>query len=254
MNYPARVWLVRHGESAGNVAFSEAEANGAARIAITGRDIDVPLSERGARQARAVGQWFAAQEPPLRPQVILASPYIRARNTADLIRAQLPRDSLRPAPPVIDERLRERELGLLDSFTASGIKAAYPEQFTRRETLGKFYYRPPSGESWCDVILRLRSALDTISLHHAGKRVLIVTHQMVVLCFRYLIENMDESTVLEIDRTADVANCSITEYEARSGDCDIGACLELVRYNFLGALTQASEPITKAPSRGGMKT
>jgi broad specificity phosphatase PhoE len=55
---------------------------------------------------------------------------------------------------------------------------------------------PPAGESWCDVILRLRSVLDTISLHYRGKRVLIVGHQVVVLCLRYLLENMDEQTIL----------------------------------------------------------
>ncbi|MGE3335449.1 MAG: histidine phosphatase family protein [Rhodospirillaceae bacterium] len=250
MNWPARLWIVRHGESAGNVAYTEAEAAGAARIAIPGRDVDVPLSERGARQASAVGAWFADQDANLQPQVILASPYARARNTAELIRAKL-RPELRDKPLIFDERLRERELGLLDAFTVHGIRAMYPEQAERREVLGKFYYRPPSGESWCDVILRLRSALDTISLHYAGQRVLIVTHQMVVLCFRYLIENLDESTVLTIDRTADVANCAITEYEARQkGD---GECLALTRYNFIDPLEHANAPITRAPSKGGLK-
>jgi broad specificity phosphatase PhoE len=251
MNWPARLWIVRHGESAGNVAFAEAEAAGLDRIAITGRDVDVALSERGARQAHAVGTWFAAQKAEAQPQVILASPYARALATAELIQDHLPKD-LRARPPLIDERLRERELGLLDMFTSHGIRSAYPEQAQRRDVLGKFYYRPPSGESWCDVILRLRSALDTISLHYAGQRVLIVTHQMVVLCFRYLIENLDESTVLDIDRTADVANCAITEYEARPSPT--GTCLKLVRYNFTEPLEQANAPITRAPSKGGLKT
>jgi hypothetical protein len=31
----------------------------------------------------------------------------------------------------------------------------HPEQAEMRTRLGKFYHRPPSGESWCDVILRL---------------------------------------------------------------------------------------------------
>ena len=82
--------------------------------------------------------------------------------------------------------------------------------------MGKFYHRPPGGESWCDVILRLRSALDTISLHHAGRRVLIVGHQVVVLCLRYLMEGMDEESILAVDRAGDVANCGVTEYRPRS--------------------------------------
>jgi broad specificity phosphatase PhoE len=105
----------------------------------------------------------------------------------------------------LDERLREKEFGMLDRLTATGIKTLHPEQAESRRHFGKFYYRPPSGESWCDVILRLRSALDTISLHHAGRRVLVLTHQVVVLCFRYLLEDLTEEQLLNIDREGDVA-------------------------------------------------
>ena len=47
------------------------------------------------------------------------------------------------------------------------------------------------------MILRLRGALDTISLHHADRRVLIVCHQVVVLCLRYILEEMDEAQILD---------------------------------------------------------
>ena len=242
---------MRHGESAGNVAYLEAEAAKAARVAIEGRDIDVPLSDRGVHQAEALGSWFANQPEHERPQAILASPYQRARTTADIIRGSLP-GPLGETLPIIDERLRERELGSLDTFTAHGIQSTYPEQAERRRVLGKFYYRPPLGESWCDVILRLRGALDSISLHYAGERVLIVTHQMVVLCFRYLIENLDEKAVLAIDGQAEVANCSVTEYEVyRKGE---NTCLQLVRYNFTDPLQAANAPVTRAPSQGGLKS
>src|SRR3569832_36791 len=91
---------------------------------------------------------------------------------------------------MIDERLREKEFGILDGLTKTGIEMEFPQQAAYRTLLGKFYHRPPGGESWCDVILRLRSMLDTLALHYAGKRVLIVTHQVVVLCFRYLLEGL----------------------------------------------------------------
>ena len=87
-----------------------------------------------------------------------------------------------------------------------------PEQAAFRKLLGKFYHRPPGGESWVDVIFRLRALLDTVSLHNGGRRVMIVAHQVVVLCLRYIIENMSEDQILAIDREGDVANCAITEY------------------------------------------
>jgi 2,3-bisphosphoglycerate-dependent phosphoglycerate mutase len=112
--------------------------------------------------------------------------------------------------------------------------------------LGKFYHRPPGGESWCDVILRLRSALDTICLHHAGQRVMIVAHQVVVLCLRYLIERMTEEQILAIDREGDVANCGVTEYAHAPGSGP-GGGLVLRRYNFVAPLREEGAPVTAEP-------
>jgi broad specificity phosphatase PhoE len=128
-----------------------------------------------------------------------------------------------------------------------GIEDRYPEEAKRRALMGKFYYRPPAGESWADVVLRLRSVLDSISLHYAGARVLIVAHQVVVLCLRYLLENMDESTVLSIDKEGDVANCSITEFAVETGD----GSMRLIRYNFVAPLTLQGAPVTKEPDDSG---
>ncbi|MEJ7710402.1 MAG: phosphoglycerate mutase family protein [Pyrinomonadaceae bacterium] len=61
-------------------------------------------------------------------------------------------------------------------------------------------------------MLRLRSVIDTISREFAGERVLIFSHQVVVNCFRYLLEGLTEEEVLEIDRQNEIANCSITSY------------------------------------------
>ena len=59
----------------------------------------------------------------------------------------------------VDERLRDRELGILDALTAHGVDVRLPAEAARRRWLGKFYYRPPGGEAWTDVALRLRSFL-----------------------------------------------------------------------------------------------
>ena len=234
--WPARLWLVRHGQSAGNVALEKALADKTERIAIAGRDIDVPLSKLGEEQAEALGHWFAQQGAELRPEIILVSPYRRARHTAELIRAACGTGD--DVTWVADERLREKEFGIVDRLTKFGIAALHPDQVEFRALLGKFYYRPPGGESWCDVILRLRSALDTLSLHYAGRRVLIVTHQVVILCFRYLLENLDEERLLAIDREADVANCSITEYQG------VEEGLVLQRYNFTAPLERGGAAVT----------
>jgi broad specificity phosphatase PhoE len=244
-HWPSRIWLVRHGESAGNVARDAAHALGSEDISIEVRDVDVPLSVLGEKQAAALGRWFASMPASERPEVILSSPYLRARITAESVAAAL-QFAPRLHDIVADERLREREFGVLDRLTKLGIEQRHPELAAARQLMGKFYFRPPAGESWCDVILRLRSVLDSVSLHYSGKRVLIVSHQVVVLCFRYLIENLSEESILHIDAEGDVANCSVTEYalHARSGD---DARLHLVRYNFVAPLEESGARVTSAP-------
>jgi broad specificity phosphatase PhoE len=237
---------VRHGQSAGNVARDAAHEAVADRIAMSSRDADVPLSNLGHEQAQALGLWFAGSPDSDRPQVLLSSPYLRALQTAEGFRAA---GGAGPDTAIcFDERLREKEFGVLDGLTTTGVANVFPDQAEFRRLLGKFYHRPPGGESWCDVILRLRSVLDTISLHYRGKRVMIFTHQVVVLCLRYIIETMDEAQILGIDREADVANCAITEYRF---DPDLGneGKLALTRYNVIAPMKEHATPVTSAPDK-----
>lgn len=245
LNWPARLWIVRHGESAGNVARDAARAAGLARIEIEARDVDVPLSPLGEQQAQALGRWFADLPESERPEVALSSPYVRAKQTTMAVARA---GGLAPGASIhcVDERLREREFGILDRLTTLGIREHHPDQAEFRAVLGKFYHRPPGGESWCDVILRLRSALDTIGLHHGGRRVLIVAHQVVVLCFRYLLENLSEAEILAIDAEGDVANCGVTEY-VFDRDEGLDGALRLIRYNYVAPLRAAGAAITAEP-------
>ncbi|MBR1272771.1 histidine phosphatase family protein [Bradyrhizobium sp. AUGA SZCCT0222] len=242
--WPSKLWVVRHGESAGNVARDAAHAAGLPDIDISARDVDVPLSTLGQRQSNALGRWFAALPPEERPEIVLTSPYLRAQSTAAAI-GKASGFSANFCSLVIDERLREKEFGILDRLTRLGIEQRHPELAASRQLVGKFYYRPPAGESWCDVILRLRSVLDTISLHYGGKHVLIVAHQVVVLCMRYLLEKMDEKTILAIDAEADVANCAVTEYVFDENK--EGGSLVLTKYNFVAPLEREGAPVTSLP-------
>jgi broad specificity phosphatase PhoE len=195
----------------------------------------------GEQQSLALGRWFASLDERQRPTVLFSSPYVRARETADRIRAV--DGVLRNAPFIVDERLREKEFGMLDRLTRAGIMQRFPEQAKIRARVGKFYYRAPAGESWTDVILRLRTFADTISLHHSesDSRVLIVAHQVIVLCMRYLIEELDEAAILGIDAQGDVANCGVTDYVLERGR------LRLVRYNFTAPLAHQGAPVTAEP-------
>ena len=82
--WPQQLWIVRHGQSAGNVARDSAEAARLPLIDIAARDIDVPLSPLGEQQSIALGQWFGRLPRAAQPNVVLCSPYVRARSTARL--------------------------------------------------------------------------------------------------------------------------------------------------------------------------
>ena len=240
--WPQTLWIVRHGQSAGNLARDKAEAAGAPLIDIATRDMDTPLSPLGEQQADAVGRWFGELAADVRPNVVLCSPYVRALQTARRLMSSAGIDD-DDVSMICDERLREKEFGILDRLTVHGIRARYPELSEQRRHVGKFYFRPPGGESWCDVILRLRSVIEMITREYRRERVLVVAHQVTVNCMRYLLERLNEAEILGIDREADVPNCGVTSYEF---DPALGRHGKLAPrlVNFVSPLQEAGAPVT----------
>ncbi|MFF2299681.1 histidine phosphatase family protein [Arthrobacter sp. NPDC058127] len=205
--------LVRHGESLGNVAASAAGLSGAEVIDVPARDADVDLSPIGYKQAAALGSSFSRLLLSERPDVVWCSPYARARRTAEIIATA----AGWTVPVVVDERLRDRELGVLDMLTARGVELRLPEAARPRRWLGKFYYRPPGGESWTDVALRLRSFFSEIAQLSGGQRVLLVGHDALILLFRYLLEGLSEQELLDMAATTTILNASLTRYVRAEG-------------------------------------
>jgi broad specificity phosphatase PhoE len=230
----SHLWIAHHGQSAGSDAREAAHGSGAHTIELAeGREMDVPLSALGMRQARSLGAWFANQ--PERPTMIMTSPHLRAHRTAAAIGAALGT----PVVLRVDERLRAQEMGSLDRLTGAGIIARFPREAEQLAQVGKFYYRPPGGESWCDVLLRVRSLIDHVRLVNSDQRVLLVAHQVIVLCARQAIENLDEREILAIDGRADAVDGGVTSYLAnREG------VLELAAYNFVAPLVEPARAVS----------
>lgn len=200
------IGVVRHGQSTANVAAEAAALDALDQIDVAEREADVPLSELGRRQASALGGRLRGMPAQERPDVVMTSPFLRARETAEIatswtgIRAR------------VDERLRDRDLGVLDLHTARGIAAAFPDEAERRRRHGKFYCRPPGGESWTDVALRLRAVLREVEADHAGRRVLMFGHDVVVSLVRYVLEDLDERTLLDDARRRPIGNASLSAW------------------------------------------
>ena len=118
----------------------------------TGRS-DVPLTEEGERQARAVGEALRGRSFAL----VLSSPLIRARETAMLAGFE----------PELREELAEWDYGEYDGLTTPQIREQVPDWTIWR-------YGAPGGESVNQVAARADQVV--AELLGAGGDVLVFSH------------------------------------------------------------------------------
>ncbi len=239
----AELVLVRHGESLGNVAAAAAHAADAEVIEVGQRDADVPLSPVGVEQAQALGAGLQVLLADQRPTLVWSSPYVRAQQTAQIGLTT----AGTPLPIFIDERIRDRELGVLDLLTTKGVLNRFPLEAERRRWLGKFYHRPPGGESWADVVLRVRSFLADLESVPDGSRVVVVCHDALVLTIRYVCERLLEADILAIGAATPVLNVSITQLVREDGQT-----WQLARFNDVTHLEASSAPVTRHGGEGNV--
>ena len=228
------LWLARHGESLANIAATRAEQDGLDAIPIETRDADVPLSHTGEDQAAALGTWVAQHLSGL--DTFWVSPYVRARQTLTIALGE----SGPPSVVVVDERLRDRELGILDLLTTHGMARLHPGEAERRRRLGKYYHRPPGGESWADVALRLRSFLGD-AMNAPGETAMVVAHDAVVMLILSVLLPLEESQLLEFAASHTVLNASLTHLVRRD------AGWELIEFSTVDHLHAEGAPVTVHP-------
>jgi broad specificity phosphatase PhoE len=226
--------VVRHGQSVANVAFAAAQFSGQLDCGVSGPDAAVELSPLGWTQAEALGRWLADLPPIRRPQVVVCSPYLRAQqtlkgatDTAGELGVQLPNAK-------VDARLCDRLMGELELLTTSMIAKRFPAEVARRRNAGEFTYRPPGGESFSDIAVRLEGLMRDLQTRYAGRRVLLVAHDAIVLMLRYVIERLTFDDLATIIRDGPVANASLTRFDGSSGR------LQLVQYNAVDHLSDGT--------------
>lgn len=154
-----RILLARHGATA---------ANELRPYILQGSELNGPLSPNGEAQARALGAFLA----PFQIDAVYCSPLVRARQTAEIAAG-----STRSAPTTVPE-LRECSVGRWEGKDWETIKQAdtteYERVFADPATIPH-----PGGESFQDVLLRVKPALEMIYARHVGQTVLIVAHNLV---------------------------------------------------------------------------
>lgn len=148
--------LVRHGESVGNRD----------RIFSHGPS-ELPLTDLGREQAREAAHKIAAS---FRPQIIVTSPYLRARLTGQIIADIL------ELPVEVEDLIHERDIGHLigKSYDVVMDDPSYdPER--------PWLWRPPGGESFEDVRARVGPAFDKLAQKYVGREIVVVSHGGVMM-------------------------------------------------------------------------
>lgn len=197
MAWPKLLVLVRHAESIANILSREALAKS---------DIAphaLPLTERGKRQAKITGEYLNKEFGKF--DVYYVSYYKRAQET---MRITCPE-----AKVYEDPRLAEAQRGIWHGMSSEEIKEKFPEEVKRKEREGLYHYRPPGGENWPDIELRIHSFLGTLNRDCEDQRVLIVVHGHWLTLFERLIHRFSIEEAVYRYQNATKENASVTVYD-----------------------------------------
>ncbi|WP_298176350.1 bifunctional RNase H/acid phosphatase [Saccharomonospora sp.] len=153
---PTRLLLLRHGQTPMSVD---------RRYSGLG---DVTLTELGTRQAEAAAKRIAALEDLGESVHVVASPLMRATQTAQKVA-----DALGVRVETHRE-LRETDFGEWEGLTFTEAAQRDPE--LHRRWLRNTSVRPPGGESFDEVHRRVRRACNDVVARYGGETVVIVSH------------------------------------------------------------------------------
>lgn len=231
MTLPIDLVLVRHGESEGNAAkrLSEKGDHSAFTNEFLNRHSSgFHLTAKGCEQAQQAGACIRSmfsQDGRYFDRYI-TSEYLRARETAGLL-------GISGALWYTDFYLRERDWGELDVCPESEKNERYRRSLALKET-EPFYWKPPNGESFAELCLRVDRVLDTLHRECSNKRVLIVCHGEVMRAFRVRIERQTQAvfkqSILSKNSMDRIYNCEIIHYtRLNPSDGSLASHLEWMR-------------------------
>ncbi|HEY0658960.1 MAG TPA: histidine phosphatase family protein [Pyrinomonadaceae bacterium] len=186
-----RLYLIRHGQSAGN-----AEGR-------FGGHSPTPLSELGMEQAKLTAAALAKEKI----HVIYSSDLYRAVQTAE------PLARLLDIPIIKTEAFRERHVGVLEGLTFDESKAAFPKDYYALVNRN-VHHVITEGESYSQLLRRATAALSEIFHVHRGEKIAVFSHTGAI-CFMtlYLLGAINRRT--KTTPWLITSNCGINRFEIR---------------------------------------
>jgi len=201
------VYIIRHGESLGNVSLENYEHFG---------DHNLPLTEDGKKMAANCGEFLNKyfeikygsinKKPPI---TMFVSPFTRTRQTAQgLLQTPLGNwiSNVRENPQLV-----EQDWGLFEGHKigVDDLADKFSENYARvqrqKDEGGRFYARFPQGESALDVVMRVDNFVGTIS-RDDSQDIIVVTHGVTG---RALIMRLLQWPPEWFETSTNLPNCSV---------------------------------------------
>lgn len=238
MKWPEELVIVRHGKSAYNDLnekkkehllyqkflreFERAWASPETRdlamevkeqgvLVLNISDYETPLTCEGIRQAEETGRNLASHIKL--PEIIYVSPYLRTRQTFEWMVKGWPHLG-KVQEIYFDERLREKEHGILTLYNDWRLfHVLHPEEKELFDLKGEYFYSYPGGENNPRVRERTGLWIGTLIREFSERRVLVITHHVVILALRANLERLSPEEFMLLDETEKPINCGVTRYK-----------------------------------------
>lgn len=191
-------YFARHGETDWNI---ERRTQGSS---------DTSLNEKGRMQAQRVG--LSLKERGI--DLILSSPQKRAKETAEIIAAELGGVEI-----VTDAALRERNYGILEGLTLAEAEARGMFTF-REQSLTGSGFTPEGGETVETLEARVREALLRHKKDHAHRNIAIVSHGGTL---RTLIRVLRQLDVQSAKTMPPIHNAQVMHFGIAPRACSCGS-------------------------------
>jgi len=179
-----QVIFIRHGETLWNI---EGRVMG---------QLDSPLSARGVKQAEAIAERLSS----ISFSHLYSSDLGRAVQTAEIISKRCNKEI------VLDESLRERNMGVFQGHTRKEKKAKYPDIWRQCKAVGADFIIP-GGESQNQRLARSIEVMDRLADAHPGETIVIVSHDGILRGFFSHILGLDTASETRIMRSNATYNC-----------------------------------------------
>lgn len=185
------IYLVRHGETAFN-----RDGLGLGRA-------DVPLTEFGLEQARAVAQRLQAAHIDR----VVCSPLSRARSVAELVAME---HGLRVEPL---EALTELDVGETEGLGFAEMRKQFPEFLARWASDAGWRAPMPGGESIADVSARLEPLVAEILAGPPDAAIAVVSHNFTLRVLLCAVLGLEASKF----RSFELGLAAVTTLSVRNG-------------------------------------